>query len=73
MLTKGEFPLFIDTGINAVGINAFPKSGEALRVGNGVALFEDGIVLSSSTEESTKCFLLTIDDSGQISVAEYKK
>lgn len=66
VLSKGEFPLFIDIEKNAVGINAFPKSGEALRVGNGVSVFEDGIVIGSSTEGSTKMFKITVDDDGQI-------
>ena len=63
VLSKGEFPLFIDIEKNAVGINAFPNSGEALRVGNGVGVFEDGIVLRSP---SNRLFLISIDDSGQI-------
>ena len=71
VLTKGEFPLFIDIVKNAVGINAFPKDKEALRVGNGIAMFEDGIVLQSSTEGSAKRFLLTVDDSGQLTVQQY--
>ena len=39
-LAKGKFPLFIDTEKNAVGVNEFPKSGEALRVAGGDAVFE---------------------------------
>ena len=66
VLSKGEFPLFIDIEKNAVGINAFPKSGEALRVGNGVAVLEDGIVIGSSTEGSTKMFKISVNDDGQI-------
>lgn len=46
-LDKGKFPLFIDTEKNAVGVNAFPETGEALRVSSGVARFDDGIVLVS--------------------------
>lgn len=42
-LAKGKFPLFIDTGKNAVGINDFPAEGEALRVAEGVAHFIDGV------------------------------
>ena len=34
-LNKGKFPMFIDTELNAVGINDFPREGEALRVGGG--------------------------------------
>ena len=41
-LPKGKFPLFIDTEKNAVGINEFPKTGEALRVA-GNATFENSI------------------------------
>ena len=66
VLSKGEFPLFIDIEKNAVGINAFPNSGEALRVGNGVGVFEDGIVIRSATEGSTKMFKISVTDSGQI-------
>lgn len=66
VLSKGEFPLFIDIEKNAVGINAFPNSGEALRVGNGVGVFEDGIVIRSATEGSTKMFKISVNDSGQI-------
>jgi hypothetical protein len=47
-LDKGKFPLFIDTQKNAVGINAFPESGEAMRVAGGFARFDDGIELFSN-------------------------
>lgn len=67
-LSKGKFPLFIDTEKNAVGINDFPAEGEALRVAEGVARFVDGIVLCGST----KNFLVTITDSGTLSITEYK-
>ncbi len=68
VLSKGEFPLFIDIEKNAVGINAFPSADEALRVGNGVARFEDGIVLMSP---SGKSFLIGVNDSGVITATEY--
>lgn len=42
-VAKGKFPLFIDTDMNAVGINEFPKEGEALHVAGGVAMFEKGV------------------------------
>ena len=42
--------------MNAVGMNAFPETGEALRVAGGVARFDDGIVLVSN---GTK-YLVTI-------------
>lgn len=71
-LSKGKLPLFIDIEKNAVGINAFPLAGEALRVGEGVAVFEDGIVLQSSTEGSTKLFKITVNDSGTLTATEYK-
>ena len=72
VLSKGEFPLFIDIEKNAVGINAFPRSSdEALRVGNGVSVLEDGIVIRSSTEESTKMFKICVDDDGHITAIEY--
>lgn len=71
-LSKGKLPLFIDIEKNAVGINAFPLVGEALRVGEGVAVFEDGIVIKSSTEGSTKLFKITVNDSGAITATEYK-
>ena len=48
VLDKGKFPFFIDTEKNAVGVNAFPETGEALRVSSGVARFDDGIVLVSN-------------------------
>ena len=41
-LAKGKFPLFIDTGINAVGVNAFPKTDEAFRVEGGTARLDGG-------------------------------
>ena len=41
-LDKGAFPLFIDTQKNAVGINTFPETGEALRV-EGKAKFVNQI------------------------------
>ena len=65
---KGKFPLFIDTEKAAVGINEFPKSGEALRVAGGVACFEDGIVLMSAN----KSFKITINDSGALVITEIK-
>ena len=42
-LSKGKFPLFIDTEKSAVGINEFPSTDEALRVAGGIAHFEDGV------------------------------
>lgn len=48
ILDKGKFPLFVDTVKNAVGINEFPDEGEALRVKDGVAHFEDGIKIDGS-------------------------
>ena len=42
-LEKGKFPLFIDTEINAVGINEFPSSGEALRIKDGNLKLERGL------------------------------
>ena len=68
VVDKGKFPLFIDTRRNAVGINDFPAEGEALRVAEGVARFADGIVLCGGT----KNFLITITDSGTLSITEYK-
>lgn len=46
-LSKGKFPLFIDTRKNAVGINDFPAEGEALRVAEGVAHFTDGVKINN--------------------------
>ena len=63
-IEKGKFPLFIDTELNAVGINEFPSEGEALRVAGGVAHFEDGIVL----EAGTKKFKITVNESGTLVV-----
>ena len=57
-LDRGAFPLFIDTQKNAVGVNEFPTSGEALRVAGGVACFDDGIVLKSGN----KSFKITVND-----------
>ena len=65
-LPKGKFPLFIDTVKNAVGVNEFPSEGEALRVAGGVACFDDGIVLKTST----KAFKITINDSGGLVINE---
>ena len=42
-LAKGKFPLFIDTGMNAVGVNAFPKTGEAFRVEGGKTALVGGL------------------------------
>lgn len=42
-LAKGKFPLFIDTGMNAVGVNAFPKTGEAFRVEGGKTVLVGGL------------------------------
>lgn len=39
-LARGRFPFFIDTDRNAVGINEFPRYGEALRVAGGSVVFE---------------------------------
>ena len=35
VLGKGVFPLFIDTELNALGVNTFPSGTDALRVANG--------------------------------------
>ena len=67
-IEKGILPLFIDTDKNAVGINTFPKKGEALRVTGGVAVFENGIVLNSAN----KSFKITINDSGSLVIEEMK-
>lgn len=48
-LPKGKFPLFIDTDKNAVGINEFPKEGEALRVAGGKAVFEEGVSIGDES------------------------
>ena len=32
VLNKGVFPLFIDTALNSVGINCFPKEANSLEV-----------------------------------------
>ena len=69
ILYKGVFPLFIDTEKNAVGINDFPAEGEALCVAEGVARFNDGIVLIGATKK----FLLTVNDSGTLNIAEMKE
>ena len=65
-LSKGKFPLFISTKNNAVGVNEFPAEGEALRVAGGVAVFDDGIVLVTAS----KRFLLSVNDSGALSITE---
>lgn len=44
---KGKFPLFIDTEKASVGINEFPSKGEALRVADGIARFEDGVKIGN--------------------------
>lgn len=67
-LAKGKFPLFIDTEKYAVGVNEFPAEGEALRVAGGVARFDDGIVLVSASKK----FLLSVNDSGVLSITEMK-
>lgn len=65
-LSKGKFPLFIDTEKNAVGINEFPEEGEALRVRGGVGRFDDGIVLCTETKK----FLLSVNDNGTLNITE---
>lgn len=45
-LQEGIFVFYIETLKRAVGINAFPEDGEALRVAGGVAHFEDGILIA---------------------------
>ena len=71
VLSKGRFPLFIDTKMNAVGINAFPLGeNEALRVADGIGVFENGIALKSTTDGSNKYFLLSVNDDGQLSITE---
>lgn len=67
-LAKGKFPLFINTEKYSVGINEFPEEGEALRVAGGVARFDDGIVLVLANRK----FLLSVNDSGQLSITEMK-
>lgn len=47
-LSKGKFPLFIDTQKSAVGINEFPTEDEALRVAGGMAHFEDGVKIGGN-------------------------
>lgn len=69
ILYKGVFPLFIDTEKNAVGINDFPAEGEALCVAEGVARFNDGIVLLSANKK----FLIKITDNGAFSITEMKE
>lgn len=68
-LSKGKFPLFIDTEKNAVGINDFPAEGEALCVAEGVARFSDGIVLMGGATP----YLLTVTESGAISITKWSK
>ena len=67
-LSRGRFPLFIDTEKNAVGVNEFPSEGEALRVAGGVACFDNGIVLKTAT----KSFKIAINDSGAFVITEMK-
>lgn len=68
-LDKGLFPLFIDTEKNSVGINAFPEEGEALRVAEGVARFNDGIVLMGGTIP----YVLTVTENGAITITKWSK
>ncbi len=44
-LDRGKFPLFIDTEMNAVGVNDFPAEGEGMRVAGGAGNFLDGIMI----------------------------
>lgn len=60
-LSKGKFPLFIDTQKNAVGINDFPAEGEALRVAEGVAHFIDGVKIN---DENVVDYIVEQDTSG---------
>ena len=58
-LNKGKFPMFIDTELNAVGINDFPKTGEALRVAGGTAIFSEGGSLGNQLVSDVLAFALT--------------
>lgn len=66
VLDKGKFPLFIDTSRNAVGINAFPENGEALHVSDGLAVFDDGIVLKSANHT----WIITVADNGTLAITQ---
>lgn len=63
-LSKGKFPLFIDTRKNAIGINDFPAEREALRVSEGVARINDGIVLMGGNTP----YLITVTESGTLNI-----
>lgn len=69
ILYKGVFPLFIDTQKNAVGINDFPAEGEALRVAEGVARINDGIVLMGGTIP----YLVTVTESGTLTITKWSE
>lgn len=56
ILDKGKFPLYIDTELNAVGINEFPIEGEALRVAGGRAVFTEGVTFGAeATQDGFVC------------------
>ena len=72
ILYKGVFPLFIDTEKNAVGINEFPKDGDALRVAGGAATFEGGIKLAVANENE-EFIQDIIVESGKRGIWSYRK
>ena len=60
ILDKGKFPLYIDTELNAVGINEFPIEGEALRVAGGRTVFTGGVTFGAeATQDGFVCEWLT--------------
>ncbi len=61
-LQEGIFVFYIETLKRAVGINAFPEDGEALRVEDGVAYFADGIKYPAKVLWSGALQMTDIDD-----------
>lgn len=61
-LQEGIFVFFIETLKRAVGINAFPEDGEALRVEDGIAYFADGIKYPAKVLWSGALQMTDIDD-----------
>lgn len=61
-LQEGIFVFYIETLKRAVGINSFPKDGEALRVEDGIAYFADGIKYPAKVLWSGALLMTDTDD-----------
>lgn len=51
-LSRGTFPLFIDTSMNAVGVNDFPAEGESFQVKGNMRIADGALVIRDNTMNS---------------------